>query len=532
MFLWEISDGRFCGQLGKSSLRRLLARPGTRAKVHELANLTDCPTMGQVDVPIVHFWHGSTQERSYQLRDQLCMATFPLDRWLQVDDQGLLSRRSWSPLVQALCDRAALRNSVEVAAKTLRCGELGVDLKGWCEWVHPLLYMASDSNPPCDVQLLQRNAKRFGMDRLSSPSVVEDLTLVTVHFASEADEARKRSTLNAMWHWMAQSHLPARILFLELGFDDRFTFCQSDFPSMVEYVRMEGRPENQFLFQKECLWNVAAKMADTPKLLFLDSDLSPMANCDWFGQISRKLDHCLFLQPMSKVEYTEPDGTISQTKDSYTHLLSIGGKPNWKVGVPGGCHAMRTDAFLAMGGFSHRAFLSGGDNLAIREILGPVEEPSLLMQSLARPKVRSDLKSLADRLHLDGVCGDLDQPCAHFNHRSLHMRHPAYPQRTLLMAMSIGQDPRWVDLEERGLLRWNTTDNPARILMQNYQAGRLRASTPMNEMVDGTMDLRRYSGEYHGLQRRLEKSPGPKGAVESLIELNAKFPVGKEKVDK
>ena len=84
------------------------------------------------------------------------------------------------------------------------------------------------------------------------------------------------------------------MLFLELGFNGVFTFSQDDFPPQIQYIRIDGNDSNKYLFQKEHLWNIAAKRAKNEKLMFLDSDIAPMEDVDWFSKIYQALDKCLF----------------------------------------------------------------------------------------------------------------------------------------------------------------------------------------------------------------------------------------------
>jgi hypothetical protein len=36
------------------------------------------------------------------------------------------------------------------------------------------------------------------------------------------------------------------------------------------------------IFQKECLWNIGAKLAKNYKMVFMDYDTSPIGDSDWF----------------------------------------------------------------------------------------------------------------------------------------------------------------------------------------------------------------------------------------------------------
>jgi hypothetical protein len=73
----------------------------------------------------------------------------------------------------------------------------------------------------------------------------------------------------------------------------------------MKYIRIDGNDSNKYLFQKEHLWNMAAKMAKNEKLMFIDSDMSPLEDVDWFSKVSDALDHCLFTQGFHTVHYLD-----------------------------------------------------------------------------------------------------------------------------------------------------------------------------------------------------------------------------------
>ena len=84
------------------------------------------------------------------------------------------------------------------------------------------------------------------------------------------------------------------MMFIELGFNGVFTFSKEDFPEQIDYIRIDGNDSHKYLFQKEHLWNIAAKRAKYEKLMFMDSDIAPLEDVDWFKQVYDALDKCLF----------------------------------------------------------------------------------------------------------------------------------------------------------------------------------------------------------------------------------------------
>lgn len=113
-------------------------------------------------------------------------------------------------------------------------------------------------------------------------NLLDGITVVVSYHSIELDHLRRIAALKSVGHWMAQSHIPDEILFMELGFDGVFSFSADDFPDEVTYIRIQGNEKNKYLFQKECLWNIGAKIAKNEKLMFIDSDIAPIDDIDWF----------------------------------------------------------------------------------------------------------------------------------------------------------------------------------------------------------------------------------------------------------
>lgn len=112
-----------------------------------------------------------------------------------------------------------------------------------------------------------------------------DMTMVSVFYDAGINELRKVATKKAVSHWIEQYHLPKEMMFIELGFNGVFTFSKEDFPEQIDYIRIDGDDSHKYLFQKEHLWNIAAKRAKYEKLMFVDSDIAPLEDVDWFKQV-------------------------------------------------------------------------------------------------------------------------------------------------------------------------------------------------------------------------------------------------------
>ena len=97
--------------------------------------------------------------------------------------------------------------------------------------------------------------------------------------------------------------MPQEFLFVELGFDGEFKFDDDDFPSNVQYLRINGTSANRHLFQKEHLWNIATRISGHDKLMLIDSDMSPISDCDWYKKAYDVLDECVFAQGFKTLRY-------------------------------------------------------------------------------------------------------------------------------------------------------------------------------------------------------------------------------------
>lgn len=285
-----------------------------------------------------------------------------------------------------------------------------------------------------------------------------DMTLISVFYDYQKNELRKKSALKAMELWFKQAHLPRQIIFMELGFNGVFTFSQADFPPWVDYMRIDGTDAHKYLFQKEHLWNIAAKKSKYEKLMFIDSDIAPEEDVDWFQQVYDSLDRCLFTQGFRKITYLKDDGT-PQFKSKYTFTSSI---IHNKKGVdasnsvPGGVYCICKTTLEMVDGFSNHP-VGGGDALWWWDTFQLCTDWSRVWLKLyERPQVRKilmSLHSIQKKYIIDEVPVDL----VHFYHGELQNR--SYVQRHYLLLSQYPMEGRLITEDEIGLLKWIESDN-------------------------------------------------------------------------
>ena len=86
------------------------------------------------------------------------------------------------------------------------------------------------------------------------------LALITAYYGG-MDNLRRGAHLRAIAEWDRQSVKPDEAVLMEMVLPGETpAFSKSDFPSWINYVRIYGKERNRSIFQKEAMWNLAAKM--------------------------------------------------------------------------------------------------------------------------------------------------------------------------------------------------------------------------------------------------------------------------------
>ena len=245
------------------------------------------------------------------------------------------------------------------------------------------------------------------------------------------------------------------MMFIELGFNGVFTFSKEDFPKHIEYIRIHGNDSHKYLFQKEHLWNIAAKRAKYEKLMFVDSDIAPMEDVDWFKQVYDALDKCLFTQGFYSLTYlNEEDKEQGRKRTSYTHQVLY--EKSLKQSVPGGVYCINKDFLQIIGYFNYLPF-GGGDNLFWYEmgISGSRENfPWFII--FKRDNISDAVEKyqqLTNKTLLSTVFVDI----YHFYHGEFKSR--SYRQRHYMMMTQFPLMDNIITEDEQGLLTWIDTNH-------------------------------------------------------------------------
>lgn len=278
-----------------------------------------------------------------------------------------------------------------------------------------------------------------------------DMTMISVFYDAGINELRKVATRKAVSHWMEQKNLPKEMMFVELGFNGVFTFSREDFPNEINYIRIDGDDSNKYLFQKEHLWNIAAKRAKYEKLMFVDSDIAPLNDVDWFKEVYLALDKCLFTQGVRNIVYLDNNGRKIKQKESYTHCVALNHVPNIFKCFPGGVYCIHKSLLESIGYFNYLP-LGGGDLMFMNEL--GYDESMTLPSKICK---REYVQKIVD-CHCTGKqkVGTLCIDVYHFYHGSFENR--SYTQRDyMLITQYPWENKIWCD-DDKGLLSWIKTN--------------------------------------------------------------------------
>ena len=114
---------------------------------------------------------------------------------------------------------------------------------------------------------------------------IKNTALITCSYGN-IDDVRRSAITRAITEWNDQLYIPEEGYFLEVVYPkSEPQWKDEDFPAWIKYIRIYGKERNRNIFQKEALWNIAAKMTRAEKMCFIDNDVMPINNKEWFLQL-------------------------------------------------------------------------------------------------------------------------------------------------------------------------------------------------------------------------------------------------------
>lgn len=311
-------------------------------------------------------------------------------------------------------------------------------------------------------------------------------------------------------------------MFVELGFNGEFTFSEDDFPKQINYVRIDGDDSHKYLFQKEHLWNIAAKMAKHEKLMFVDSDIAPLKDVDWFKQTYDALDRCLFTQGYNTVTYLDEHGNrTNRVKTSFTRFLARGETTNVNKSAPGGIFCIHKDTLKSIDYFNY-ILLGGGDILFINELSGAKGNAIWMPTLQRRDNVAKIVSDISKRLDIP-IFGHVNVDVFHFYHGDSVNR--SYGQRDYMISAFYPWMNRYVYEDDKGLLAWldfrNKMFNVIR-KMDMVNNEKKNAIALMQDIID-------YNGFYNEIRKNIYTfSDQPKHViVKEIHDLLRKYGVSR-----
>lgn len=350
-----------------------------------------------------------------------------------------------------------------------------------------------------------------------------DMTMVSVFYDAGINELRKVATRKAVSHWIEQYHLPKEMMFIELGFNGVFTFSKEDFPEQIDYIRIDGNDSHKYLFQKEHLWNIAAKRAKYEKLMFMDSDIAPLEDVDWFKQVYDALDKCLFTQGFRNIIYLNCDDKQTRYhKLSFTFMYTNNQKLKYGQGVPGGVYCINKSTLETIGWFN-TIVTGSSDTLFWTDMLGKPLSNDLLLALHNREyvnRVFDKFQLLMDKKLILAIPVDV----FHFYHGEFKNR--SYQQRNYMWATQYPWNGTIVTNDGDGLLKWIDTSYYFYNVMARFHTvddNKYRANELMKDKIQYLNFIEDYSNK--------QSTYLPKYQAESILrELQSKYKGGSTNV--
>jgi hypothetical protein len=116
---------------------------------------------------------------------------------------------------------------------------------------------------------------------------------------------------------------------------------------------------DEYIFFKENLWNIGARLLNVDKFIFLDSDVY-FKDPSWLDRAAGKLSEVDFMQPFEFCHWLDKKGGDQLIRPSSCSGLANGVHPKGGVYHPGFCLGVTRNAFDALGGLWEGAVCGGG----------------------------------------------------------------------------------------------------------------------------------------------------------------------------
>jgi hypothetical protein len=226
-------------------------------------------------------------------------------------------------------------------------------------------------------------------------------------------------------------------------------------------VHVRGGPEH-VMWQKERLLNLLVESLpdDVSEVAWIDADLL-LLNQDWARHAMIGLDQAAVVQLFEHIHFTNSDGHVIRSNDSFVRLLGTG---KGGQASPGGAWAARRDVFPI---YDH-AICGGGDKLLVEAWVG---NWAALADRLS-PTWANQWINSCQRQHrlIDGRLGYIHGDAVHLWHGSRHKRR--YDERWHKLR-ELQFDPlRDIAIDSNGLWKWASDKPELHAFVADYFAER------------------------------------------------------------
>ena len=329
-------------------------------------------------------------------------------------------------------------------------------------------------------------------DALAKPTVLAKPTpimtgktaVISAHFGGYRED-RGEATLRAVSAWDEQTTKPTEGIFLELVLpSEKPCFEASDLPQWLRYIRIYGKERNRNLFQKEALWNIAAKLTAAEKMLFIDADSQPVETTDYFSTIFNltekgKVVHACF--------HLLHEGQKPHNAEFYSVFAEKDKLPTGAKTFPGFGYALTRADYDNMDGFNPYSICGGGDATFICECVKSVKLGYWQAKRFQQGILRQGQPQL--------------QPIAPYGITMRHNFHGLKEDRGYLWGREVvalfGLPQAYTHIDSVGLLAWNDPD----FLLKEIMMEKARMHTK-EELIDLIMEkVKGKLDRLEGLQR-------------------------------
>lgn len=273
------------------------------------------------------------------------------------------------------------------------------------------------------------------------------------------DERRVDCTKQCITQLFKQT-LPFEIIFVEMIekkslFSDFFR----PFIDKIKHKIIQSTSNHKYLFQKESLYNIGAKLASFNNLIFMDSDIYS-EDVNWLLSINNKINDDTMVQGFSVFQ-----DTVDSELDKISFCSSLNDGIDNYIGCNTGlCWGMTKKTFNELNGLNNKFFIGSGDVAVIHECSDPTTSP--VKKYMSQPYMYQLLRDTNVRKYFDNT----HHIIKHIYHGSLTSRK--YTTRHIaigyLLKITGTKVKDYIDFGE--LLTWKSDDSALKFLAMNKTA--------------------------------------------------------------